>query len=85
MSKRKWKLPTMSLLLFLVLLADGALAGTVFAIARHQCGTFQSSTAQPSTIQASTTWVVHHSAVLRPAVYPTGIHRPASPGCPHLR
>ena len=46
----------MSLLLFLVLLADGALAGTVFAIARHQSGTFQSSTAQPSTIQASTTW-----------------------------
>ena len=33
MSKRKWKLPAMSLLLFLVLLADGALAGTVFAIA----------------------------------------------------
>lgn len=56
MSKRKWKLPAMSLLLFLVLLADGALAGTVFAIARHQCGTFQSSTAQPSTIQASTIW-----------------------------
>ena len=55
-SKRKWKLPAMSLLLFLVLLADGALAGTVFAIARHQSGTFQSSTAQPSTIRASTTW-----------------------------
>lgn len=56
MSKRKWKLPAMSLLLFLVLLADGTLAGTVFAIARHQSGTFQSSTAQPSTIRASTTW-----------------------------
>lgn len=51
MSKRKWKLPAMSLLLFLVLLADGALAGTVFAIARHQCGTFQSSTIQASTAQ----------------------------------
>ncbi len=51
MSKRKWKLPAMSLLLFLVLLADGALAGTVFAIARHQCGTFQASTIQASTAQ----------------------------------
>ena len=51
MSKRKWKLPAMSLLLFLVLLADGALAGTVFAIARHQSGTFQSSTIQASTAQ----------------------------------
>ena len=50
-SKRKWKLPAMSLLLFLVLLADGALAGTVFAIARHQSGTFQSSTIQASTAQ----------------------------------
>ena len=70
MSKRKWKLPAMSLLLFLVLLADGALAGTVFAIARHQSGTFQSSTAQPSTIQASTTW---------PSTTPLSSVRPSGP------
>lgn len=35
MNGRRWKLSTMSLLLLLVVLADGGLAGAAFAVARH--------------------------------------------------
>ena len=35
MKHRKWKIRSLGLLLLMVLLTDGALAGTAFAVARH--------------------------------------------------
>lgn len=39
----KWKFSAMCLLLFLALLADGALAGAAFAVANRQPSVMQSS------------------------------------------
>lgn len=52
----KWKFSTMCLLLFLALLADGALAGAAFAVANRQPSVMQSSAVanrQPSAMQSS--------------------------------
>ena len=43
----KWKFSTMCLLLFLALLADGALAGAAFAVANRQPSAMQSSAVRP--------------------------------------
>ena len=52
----KWKFSAMCLLLFLALLADGALAGAAFAVANRQPSVMQSSAVanrQPSAMQSS--------------------------------
>ena len=52
----KWKFSAMCLLLFLALLADGALAGAAFAVANRQPSVMQSSAVanrQPSVMQSS--------------------------------
>ena len=52
----KWKFSAMCLLLFLALLADGALAGVAFAVANRQPSAMQSSAVanqQPSAMQSS--------------------------------
>ena len=52
----KWKFSAMCLLLFLALLADGALAGAAFAVANRQPSVMQSSAVanrQPSAVQSS--------------------------------
>ena len=52
----KWKFSAMCLLLFLALLADGALAGAAFAVANRQPSVLQSSAVanrQPSAMQSS--------------------------------
>ena len=52
----KWKFSAMCLLLFLALLADGALAGAAFAVANRQSSVMQSSAVanrQPSAMQSS--------------------------------
>lgn len=50
MKHRKWKIRSLGLLLLMVLLTDGALAGTAFAVARHlevRTDAWQTAAAQP--------------------------------------
>ena len=69
----KWKFSAMCLLLFLALLADGALAGAAFAVANRQSSVMQSSAVanrQPSAMQSS---------AVRPAYRSDGPHQTCTP------
>ena len=69
----KWKFSAMCLLLFLALLADGALAGAAFAVANRQSSVMQSSAVanrQPSVMQSSAVANQQPSAMQSSAVRP---------------
>ena len=69
----KWKFSAMCLLLFLALLADGALAGAAFAVANRQPSVMQSSAVanrQPSAMQSSAVASRQPSAMQSSAVRP---------------
>ncbi len=69
----KWKFSAMCLLLFLALLADGALVGAAFAVANRQPSVMQSSAVanrQPSAMQSSAVASRQPSAVQSSAVRP---------------
>ena len=69
----KWKFSAMCLLLFLALLADGALAGAAFAVANRQPSVMQPSAVakrQPSAMQSSAVANQQPSAMQSSAVRP---------------
>ena len=78
----KWKFSAMCLLLFLALLADGALAGAAFAVANRQSSVMQSSAVanrQPSVMQSSAVASRQPSAVQSSAVFDDGPHQTCTP------
>ena len=85
MSKRKWKLPAMSLLLFWCFWQMEPWPARFLRLRGTSHGTFQSSTAQPSTIQASTTWSsTTPLSSVRPSIPQASTAQPRQVA-PHLR